>query len=74
MQLDADPLAQLVTVADRIQTHHPYLSRVGSAQALDALQKGRLSGAVGADDAEDLAALDVERHVVDGDDAAVRLT
>ena len=41
---------------------------VGVAQPLDALDGGRLPGAVGPEDAEDLASLDLERHVVDRHD------
>src|SRR5260370_14435067 len=38
--------------------------------AADAVEQGRLAGAVGADDREDLALLDVEAHPRDGLDAA----
>jgi hypothetical protein len=41
--------------------------------ALDALHGGGLAGAVGTDQAENLALDDVERDVIDGGDAAVSL-
>ena len=41
-------------------------------QAGDALQRRRLAGAVGADQADELAAVDVEVDALDGVDAAVR--
>ena len=41
--------------------------------AEDAVEQRRLAAAVRADDAEDLAFVDVERHAVDGDDAAEAL-
>ena len=40
----------------------------------DAVEQGRLAAAVGADDAENLALVDLERHAVDGDDAAEALS
>ena len=49
------------------------LAGVGLAQALDHLERGRLAGAVGPQDAERLALLDAERDAVDGDVVAVAL-
>jgi hypothetical protein len=40
---------------------------IGLAQAFDALDCGRLTGPVGADDAEDLTLVDSEGHVLDRD-------
>src|SRR5262249_50042951 len=39
----------------------------------DAVEQGRFAAAVGADDAEDLALVHLEGHVVDGEDAAEML-
>ena len=49
------------------------MPRVGVAQAADDLDGGGLPGAVAAQHAEDLAAVDLEADVVDGDGAAVAL-
>ena len=45
----------------------------GEDQAKQGLDGGRLPGAVGAEEAEDLALIDIQADVVDGDDAAVLL-
>ena len=50
-----------------------HATAVRSVLAEDAVEQGGLAAAVGADDAEDLAVPDLERHVVDGLDAAERL-
>ena len=50
---------------------HP--AAVGPTQSFEALDRGRLAGAVRAEQAEDLAAAHLERHVVDGDRRAVGL-
>src|SRR5207237_10225765 len=42
------------------------VSAVDPVHAADAVEEGRLAGAVRTDDAEDLALLHLERHVVDG--------
>jgi hypothetical protein len=46
---------------------------VGHTQSLDALDRGGLAGAVRAEDPEDLALLDGERHAVDDTPAAIGL-
>ena len=46
------------------------VARVGRVQARDDVERRRLAGAVRPDQARDLAFLDVERHAVEGDDAA----
>ena len=53
-----------------MQTQDGDLSGGGFVEALDAGQQRGLAGAVGADDAEDLAIGDVEADVVDGGEAA----
>ena len=47
---------------------------LGRSWPEDAVEQGRLAAAVGADDAENLALVDLERHAVDGDDAAEALS
>ena len=73
LELDPDPLLQLTGVPDRIERQHRDGAAVGRAEALDALHRGRLAGAVGADEPEDLALENLEAHVVDGDRLAVGL-
>src|SRR4029453_17181310 len=46
------------------------LPRVGLVEPRDHVERGRLAGAVRPDQARDLALLDLERHVVESDDAA----
>ena len=46
---------------------------VGGEDARDHVEQRRLAGAVRPDDAADLALGDVERHLVDGDEAAEAL-
>ncbi len=58
---------------DRVEPEHPYVAGVGTPQPLQALDRGGLAGAVGADQADHLAGADVEVEVVDDDPAAVRL-
>ena len=50
---------------------HLDLARVGRGQALADLDGRRLAGAVGPEQAEALAAADLEVEAVDGDDVAV---
>jgi hypothetical protein len=64
LELDADALAQLGALAPRVEAEHPHRTRVGAAQALQALHRGGLAGPVGANDPEDLAGLHGERDAV----------
>ena len=66
LELDADPLLQRHGVPARVEAEDGNRAAVGRAQAFDALHGGGLAGAVGPDQAEDLARLDVEGDVVDG--------
>jgi hypothetical protein len=50
-----------------VELHAP---RVRLVEPRDDVERGRLAGAVRPDEARDLAFLDVERHAVEGDDAA----
>ena len=63
LKLDADAALQRRDVAQRIEAEHRDAAGVGHAQPLDALHRRRLAGAVGTDQAEDLAVPDVDRDV-----------
>src|SRR4029077_9368488 len=59
----------------RPQTRHRtavemHIARTRPQLSEDAIEQGRLAAAVRADDAEDFAFVDVERHPIDRDDAA----
>ena len=56
---------------DGIEAEHGDGAAVGRRGPLHALHRRRLARAVGADQAEDLAVVHLERHVVHGDGAAV---
>ena len=64
LQLHADPLVQPVSVGPRVEPEDPDLPAITFAQALQALDRGGLARAVRAEDAEDLALIDVERDAV----------
>ena len=71
--LHADPLAERVGIASRIEAEHGDGSLVGNAIALDALHRGRLARAVRTNEPEDLALEHLERDVVHRHGAAVAL-
>ena len=73
LQLDADALLQLVDVANGIEPSTVIVPAVGPPQSLDAFHRRRLAGAVRSDQPEDLAVVDLERHFIDRDGAAVGL-
>src|SRR2546425_8895501 len=73
LELHADAILQFVDVAERIEPEHRDSAAIGHAQSLDALQRGRLAGAVRSDQSEDLAIVDLERHLIDRDRLAVGL-
>ena len=56
-----------------MQAEHLDLARIGVEQAFEDLDGRRLAGAVRAEQAEALAARDLEIEAVDGDDVAVAL-
>ncbi len=56
LELAADAAAQLARLADRVEAEDRDLAAVGLAQALEAFDRGRLAGAVRAEQAEDLTA------------------
>ena len=74
LELDAEPLAQLAilpgapALAEQLD-----LALVGRGQPFEDLDGRRLAGAVGAEQAEALAAADLEIEAVDGDDVAEAL-
>jgi hypothetical protein len=67
LQLDPDQFAQLTVVALGVQAEYADPAAVRCAQAHDAFHGGGLAGPVRPEDAEDLPALNGERHVVDRD-------
>ena len=73
LELGADDGVEGVALGLRIEAHHPHGAGVWGAKPDDALDRRGLAGAIGAEDAEDLAVLDREGHVVDGDRGAVGL-
>jgi len=69
--LNADPLAQFITLALRIEAEDLDLTVRGPAQSHEAFDSRRLAGAVRADHSEDLAAAHLERHSVDSADIPI---
>ena len=57
----------------RIQSEDPEAPSVGAAQALETFDDSGLARSVGTEDAEDLAALHLEAHILDGYQGAVSL-
>jgi hypothetical protein len=57
----------------RVDPEDVHATAVGTAQPLEALDGGRLAGAVRTEQTEDLAAAHLERHAVDGDRRTVGL-
>src|SRR5690606_29819765 len=73
LQADADSIAHGSVIFKGIQSTDRACSRVRPAKALHHLDRRRLAGAVGADDADDLPGVDFEADAVDGEDVAVAL-
>jgi hypothetical protein len=73
LELDADQAADRGALGDRVEAGDADAARVGRAQPLDHLERGRLAGAVRPEEAEDLARPDGEVDPGDGDRAAVAL-
>ena len=71
LELDPDPLAELLRSCTASRPSTLIDAAVGPAQAADGFHGRRLAGAVGSEDAEDLASVDRERDVVDGERVAV---
>src|SRR5262249_3776640 len=67
---DAAPHDRVRRLAQEALAREDDRARVGLVEAGDQVEERRLAGAVRPDQPDDLAGLDVERHVVDGDDAA----
>ena len=72
LQHDPDLLAELARAASGIDSQDPCLTRRAGSIPLQDLDDGRLAGAVGAEQAEHLAARDVEAHPAHGLRLAVR--
>ena len=73
LELNAHGRVELVPVGLGIETHHAHRPGIGGTQADGALDGGRLAGAVGSQDAEDLACLNGEADVVHRHGGSVRL-
>jgi len=73
LELDTQSTAQLAFVVPPGMTQQPDLAGIGLAKALKDLDRRSLAGAVGAEQAEALAAMDIEVQAGDGDDRAVTL-
>ena len=69
--LHADALLECAGVPARIHTEHRNAAFVPLPEALDALHRSGLAGAVGPDQAEDLPPADLERDARHGDGGAV---
>ena len=64
----ADPVGEPAPLLPRDAAGHAGLTRGGVEDPRQDLDRGRLAGAVGADEGDALAGGDGERHAVDGDD------
>src|SRR6185437_10666641 len=73
LELAAHQRPKLLGLCYRVEAQHPQPSVIGLAQPLNALHGGRLAGAVGADQADDLAGGDVEVKPVHYHPGPVRL-
>ena len=73
LELDAEPLAQLVLVRRPPQAEHLHLAGVRPEQAFEDLDRRGLAGAVRAEQAEALAAAHRQRQAVHGHHIAVAL-
>src|SRR5687767_993395 len=73
LEADPDPWLERVRFTGDVETQDADLATVRGAQALEDLDGRGLAGAVGAQQAEDLARSDVEVDAGDGLDVAVAL-
>src|SRR5690606_35402547 len=74
LELDADDLADVVGLGDGVEAVELDGAAVWFAQALDHFEGGGFASAVGPEDAEDLAFVDLEVDAVDGDVVFVALS
>ena len=73
LEHDADPRPPRPAGARRVLAEHGDLARVALAEALEDLDGGRLAGAVGPEEGEHLALVDLEIEAAERFDVAVRL-
>ena len=73
LEADADPRLERVGLAGDVEAEDGHLAAIGLAQALEDLDRRGLAGAVRAEQAEDLAAGDLEVDARDRLDVAVAL-
>jgi hypothetical protein len=71
LQHDAGALAELLRVRRRVEAEDPHPPCRGGTEPLQDLEGGRLAGAVGSEEAEDLASIDGERDVLEHRPVAV---
>ena len=74
LELHSNSVLQLVDVPERIETEHGDGSAIRSAKSFDAFERSGFSGPVRADQPEDLAVVDLERDVIDGNRRFVGLS
>src|SRR5262245_17803450 len=70
LELHADALLKRIDITYRIESQHRDSAAIRNAQPLHTLHRRRLASPVRPDQPEDLAAQDLEGHVVDRDGAA----
>jgi CheY-like chemotaxis protein len=73
LQHDPDPVAELTPGRARIAPEHGHVAARAVAVTFEDLDRGGLAGAVVAEHRVDLAVLDLERQVLDGNQVAVTL-
>jgi hypothetical protein len=73
LEHDSHPAAQVERRVRRVVPEHRHLAAGPAAIALEDLDRGRLPGAVGAEQPDDLASVDAERQPAHGLDVAVSL-
>src|SRR6185312_12848018 len=73
LERDTEPFAKLAPVALPGAAQDLHLTRVRFGEALENLDRGRLAGAIGPEEAEALAAANFEIEAVDGDYVGVAL-
>ena len=65
LELDAQSFLERVDVAGGMETEHGDGAGVRATDSFDAFHRGGLAGAVGPNEAKDLAVVDVEGDVID---------
>src|ERR1700730_714593 len=71
LKLDSEQLPQIARVRLPAAAEHLDTARVSCEKAFADLDRSRLAGAVGAEEAEALPSLDLEVETIDGDDVII---